>query len=190
MNCAKLYNSKAFKSIEKIKCNISLTSEEIQEVDDFFSQKENQIFLNSILANNIEFNFELLQKTIMSTFKNNFKYFKNICKKGVCPTIYAGYKNKSIVEDNKYFIEINNETKPFLWIDKKDIKDVIANLPNTTFNFNLYYYLDSIINVNELKKLKSYSNLVLVGKNEYSYIDLKHFSKEIIDLKEFEKFLK
>lgn len=190
MNCAKLYNSKTFDSIEKIKSNISLTIEEIQEVDDFFSQKENQIFLNSILTNNVEFNFELLQKTIISTFKNNFKHFKNICKKGVCPTIYAGYKNRNIIEEDKYFIEINNEVKPFLWIDKKDIDAVMTNLPNTNFNFNLYYCLDSIINVNELNKLKSYSNLVIVGKNECSYIDLKRFSKEIIELREFEKFLK
>lgn len=190
MSCAELYDNEIFKSIEKIKSNSILTTDEIEKLDDFFSKEENHIFLNTILSNNVIFDFELLRKTIISTFKNNFVCFRNICKKGVCPTIYAGYKPSRIHSVDYRFIKVGDEVKPFLWIDKKNLSLIMNNLSNIRFNLNLYYYLDSIVNVNELKRLKSHSNLTLVGENKCFYINLNNFSKQIVLIEEFEKNLK
>ena len=147
------------------------------------------MFLNTILSNSVNFDYGLLKKTILSTFKNNFTCFKNICKKGVHPTIFAGYKSIDIINQSNY-ININGELKPFIWINKQDIKMIINNSSNIKFDLNLYYFMDGLVNLNELKKLKSHSNLILVGKNKYPYIDFKNFSNSIIEEEDFEKKFK
>lgn len=72
---------KIFDIIEKIKLDLPVSEKEVRKIDDFFSEKDNQMFLNMILSQNINFNLEVLEKTICSTFKNNFNLFRSICKK-------------------------------------------------------------------------------------------------------------
>lgn len=190
MSCKKLYESEVLETIEKIKLNKKLNDIEVKRLDDFFSVSENHIFLNTILSSNICFDFKLLSKTILSTFKNNFTCFKNICKKGAYPTIHAGYRfnKKSIIEYNS--IIIDGKIHPFLWMDKRNIDSLISSCNNMNFKLNLYYSIDGIVNVNELRKLKSYSNLTLVGEPKNPFVDLTSFSKNIISDSNFGDLLK
>lgn len=180
---------KIFDIIEKIKANSPISEKEIRKIDDFFSDKENQVFLSMILSKNITFDLKLLEKTVYSTFKNNFKLFRSICEKGVNPTIYVGYSNNRNTSKEDKSILIGNSYKPFVWIEKEDFKIMLKYLHNTKFNLNLYYYIDGIININDLNKLKLHSNLTLVGKNNNSFINLNNFSNKRLDVDELQEVL-
>lgn len=189
----KIYNEikceKAFNIIEKIKSNSVLSSKEIKLIDEFFSEDKNQMFLNTILSENINFNLGLLEKTIYSTFINNFNLFRIICKKGVNPTVYAGYSNKKEAHDKNNFIIINDKLFPFIWIEKENFKNILNYLHNTQFNLNLYYYTDGIVNINDLSKLKLYSNLILVGDSNSLFINLNNFSNQRLNKNDLQKVL-
>lgn len=107
-------DEKIFDVIEKIKTNKPISRKEIMKIDNFFSNKDNQIFLGMILSQNISFNLGLLEKTIYSTFKNNFNLFRSICKNGANPTIYVGYSNKKDNHKQDTYIKIGNISKPFM----------------------------------------------------------------------------
>lgn len=183
-----ILDSSILQAIEKIKKDIELSFDEIIEIDKFFSQKRNHVYLGMILGSN-SFNFELLTETILSTFKSNFHYFKSICRKGVKPTIYAGYK-KHIDNSSQNFIEIDNQKYPFIWIEKESISKITTcETTSTIFDLNLFYCIDDVLNLSELNKLKHHSNLILVGENKNSFIDLNKFSTNIIDDKTFKEAL-
>lgn len=180
---------KIFDIIKRIKSNLPISEKEIKKLDNFFSDKENQIFLNMILSENITFDLSVLEKTIHSTFKNNFNLFRSMCKKGINPTIYVGYSsNKNTPKENKSIL-IGNSFKPFIWIEKEEFKNILKFLHNTKFNLNLYYYIDGVININDLNKLKLHSNLTLVGKNNNSFINLNNFSNQRLDVDELQEVL-
>lgn len=180
---------RAFNLIEKIKSNLVLSNKEIQQIDDFFCEQKNQMFLNTILSNNVNFDLSLLEKTIYSTFVNNFNLFRIICNKGVNPIIYAGYSNKKEAHCENNYIIVNNKLVPFIWIKKENLKTIINYLHITKFNLNLYYSTEGIINLNDLSKLKLYSNLILVGNKNDSFINLNNFSNQILNQDELKKIL-